>query len=137
MPDKDEILYSRRSDLVTRSFARIGWHRRVFALDDVDMIELRQPLLLFALAVWVLLNALAARFADLLFASELAWTTGSTTLLVACASQVSVLRVHSLSLQGERVIGWTWRLRRVQAALETALRSRPPRVRRARIYKPH
>lgn len=131
MTDKDDVLHSDRSRLVTRSFLKT--RHRVYALDDVDMIELRRPLLVFAAAAWVLLNALALRFSDILFASELAWITGSTTLLVVAGSQVSVLRVHSLSLQGERVIGWHWRLRQVQAALETALRSRTPRARRRRI----
>jgi hypothetical protein len=130
MHDRDEIIYSSPSHLVTRSI----WKgpRHLYALDDVDLVTIRRPLLLTCALVAFGLSALAQRFEDVLTGPERG-ALSAPLMLVAIASQIGCLKVHSLSLRNERVWGWHWRLKKVRDAIEVAMRDRATRARREEV----
>jgi hypothetical protein len=100
----DELLYSRGWQSVTRSTFRT--RKAVIAIQDLAKLEVRRPLLAGAVMLFILSCGLALRFIDILHVHEVAWLVGTMTALVAAASQLGVLRLSSLSLKNETVIGW-------------------------------
>lgn len=121
MKEPDKIYASRRFEVTQ---ACLVTPRQTFILRDIDHVECRRPLFAATLPVAVCATAIGARFADLLHADELFQLIGWPALVSLIASQIGVLRLHSLSIRNEAVWGFCMELNRVRRALEGTMRAR-------------
>lgn len=102
----------------------ISTTRQTLLLRDIDHVECRRPLMLTAIPVATGLGLIALRFIDLLTAGELVLLTVVPAVLAMAASQVGVLRLHSLSIRNEMIWGPYRTLSKARAAIEAGMISR-------------
>lgn len=102
----------------------ISTTRQTFLLRDIDHVECRRPLMLTAIPVATGLGLIALRFIDLLSAGELVLLTVVPAVLAMAASQVGVLRLHSLSIRDEMIWGPYRTLSKARQAIEAGMISR-------------
>ncbi len=107
----------------------ISTTRQTLLLRDIDHVECRRPLMLMAIPIAIGLGLIALRFIDLLTAGELVLLTVVPAVLAMAASQVGVLRLHSLSIRNEMIWGPYRTLSKARVAIEAGMISRdgPPR----------
>jgi hypothetical protein len=85
-----------------------------------------------AVMLFILTCGLVLRFVDILYVHEVAWLVGTTAGLVVGTSQFGVLRLSSLSLKNETVIGWYPRLAEAAGWIGVAMQSQQEPTRRRR-----
>lgn len=107
---------------VTETF--ISTTRQTLLLRDIDHVECRRPLMLTTVPVATGLGLIGLRFIDLLTAGELALLTVVPAVLAIAASQVGVLRLHSLSIRNEMIWGPYRTLSKARQAIEVGMISR-------------
>ena len=122
MTNETSTLFESGSLRVTSAFVRTP--RETIALDQIDMISLRRPLLFMLLPSAVFMTALWGVFHADWYPSETAVLLGTAGVSVALAFSVGELRVHSLSIRDEPVFGPIWRLRRARKAIEVSVFSK-------------
>ena len=130
MIDDEDVLYTRGRRRVSRSTFRTK--KLVIATQDLAKLEIRRPLLAPSAVLFILLSALSIRFLDILYAGEVAWLVGTAAALVAAGSQFGVLRLSSLSLKNETVMGWYPRLAEAAHWIGVAMQSQQGPIRRRR-----
>ncbi|MEL6311272.1 MAG: hypothetical protein AAFQ17_02730, partial [Pseudomonadota bacterium] len=79
---------------------RVRTPRVTVSLADIDLVELRRPLLGGAVAFAIATTALGLRFVDVLLARELLALVGTGWLGVALGLLVARVRLHSYSIDG-------------------------------------
>jgi len=94
----ETVLWQSRATVVTDG--RVSTPRVTVSLADIDLVELRRPLLGGAVAFAIATTALGLRFVDVLLASELLALVGTGWLGVALALIVARVRLHSYSIDG-------------------------------------
>lgn len=101
--------------------------RRTYLLGRIEYVSVTRPLLIFAGGPALGLLGMTAAFRRYLFAGEIATIVGVAVIILAFASLIGTLRVHSLALGGDedtQTFGTVWRLRQVRAAVERAMQFR-------------
>jgi uncharacterized membrane protein YGL010W len=107
---------------VTASLLRTP--RKTYVLDQVEYVSVARPLLAFAGLPALGLIGFALSFRRYLFAGESVTIIGVSVAVIVIAWLFGTLRVHSLALRGDEVglvFGPVFRLRKVRAAVETAM----------------
>lgn len=125
--DETRSLFRSKRFTVTEKTLRTP--RKTYALREVDLVQVKRPLLVVSLALGALLLAWAGVFWDLLYKQEQAFLVVGVLAVVGAASRVGTLVVHSLSLRGgdleEAIIWEISTVRSVRAAIDEAMRRRP------------
>ena len=121
------VLFKGSGYLVTRG-GLLRTPRRDFDLSCVQMVSVRRPLFLVAGGISGALLLFAAAFWRLLYPSEQLGLIAVPLVAVAIASQIGVLRVHSLALGDSELgtmMGPIWTLRKVRTAVTEVMEQRP------------
>lgn len=98
--------------------------RKSYALAKVEYVSVTRPLLVFAAAPAAGVMGMALAFHRYLYWVEIAPVVGVAALVIAAASQIGTLRIHSLALRDDDVsqnYGPVVRLRDVRRAVEKAI----------------
>lgn len=95
--------------------------KQVFVLRDVDHVECRRPLMALLLPVAAGFSAIGIRFADILHVDEMVLMVGLPSVGLLIAREVGTLKIHSLSLRGERIWGSYRNLSKIRAAIQLAM----------------
>lgn len=98
--------------------------RKTYVLDQVEYVSVGRPLLTFAGLPALGLIGFTLSFWPYLFAGEIAGLICISLVVIVIAFLFGTLRVHSLALRGDEVglvFGPIFRLRKVRAAVETAM----------------
>ncbi len=98
--------------------------RKTYALDQIEYVSVARPLLAFAALPALGLIGFTLSFWRYLFAGEITATICLSLAAIVLAFLFGTLRVHSLALRGDEVglvFGPIFRLRKVRAAVETAM----------------
>lgn len=123
--NEHRTLFKSARFLVTESFLRTP--RKTYKLRDIDYIQVKRPFLVLSVTVGALLIAWAAVFRELLYPHEWLLLALGVTAVIAAASRLAVLVVHSWSLRGgelEDAIVWDISaVRRIRTALDEAMRN--------------
>jgi len=126
----DTILWRSGTTVVTDE--RVSTPRVTVSLTDIDLVELRRPLLGGAVAFAVATTALGLRFVDVLLARELLALFGAGWLGVALALLIARVRLHSYSIEGVAITLPIWQARSLRTAIDKAIAGRGPRTDRRR-----
>lgn len=119
-----QVLFSGGGFEVTSSTLKTP--RRAYDLRNVEMVSVRQPLLLISGSIGLGLTGFVIAFFRYLYGWEI-FTLGTTALLAITASTLfGTLKVHSLAMRGDEgtLYGRIGTLREVKAAVERALDER-------------
>ena len=95
--------------------------KQLFVLRDVDHVECRRPLMALLVPVALGFAAISIRFSDILHFNELALMVGLPSVGLLIAREVGTLKIHSLSLRGERIWGSYRNLSKIRAAIQLAM----------------
>jgi hypothetical protein len=121
--DEARILFRSKRFTVTDKILRTP--RKTYALQEVDYVQVKRPLLMVSLALGALLLAWAGVFWDLLYSQERTFLVAGVLAMIAAASRIGTLVVHSLSLHGgdlEDAIIWDiGTVRAVRVALDETM----------------
>ena len=119
-----QVLFSGGGFEVTSSTLKTP--RRAYDLRNVEMVSVRQPLLLISGGIGLGLSGFVLAFFRYLYGWEV-FTLGMTALLAITGSaMIGTLKVHSLAIRGDEgtLYGRIGTLRKVKAAVERALDER-------------
>lgn len=94
-----------------------------FRLTDIDHVEVSRPLFLATVPIVAGCALIAVRFGDLLTVGELSGLLLVPGLALGAASQVGVLRLHSISVRNEYVWGRYSDIVRVRQQIECVMQS--------------
>ncbi len=97
--------------------------RRAYDLRNVEMVSVRQPLLLLCGGVGVGLLGFVSAFFRYLYAWEIIGLSFAAVLAVIASAMVGTLKVHSLAMRGDEgtLYGRIGTLREVKRAVEKAI----------------
>jgi hypothetical protein len=95
--------------------------KQVFILRDVDHVECRRPLMALLAPVAAGFSAISIRFSDILDVNEMVCMIGLPLAGLIIASEIGTLKIHSLSLRGEKIWGSYRHLSKIHAALQAAM----------------
>ncbi len=113
-----------RSGANTVATDTVRTRRLTVSLADIDVVEVRRPLLIgasfFAAATW----ALAVRFLDVLEAAELAALSGAGGIALALGLVVARVQLHSLSIDGIAITLPVWTAQAMRRAIDDAIAAR-------------
>jgi len=121
----DEIIIWRAGESVVTP-DRVRTRLMTVALEDIDLVEVRRPLLVGALLFSAGVFALALRFADVLHRAEFVQLVGLGLGAVAAALIIARLKLHSYSIDGIAMSLTIWRARAMRRAIERVLAERHP-----------
>lgn len=121
-----------RSGATTVTDERVRTPRVTVSLADIDLVELRRPLLGGAVAFAIATTALGLRFVDVLLARELLALVGTGWFGVALGLLIARVRLHSYSIDGIAITLPIWQARSLRSAIDTAIAHRRPRTYRRR-----
>ena len=124
--ERDKPLYEDGAFRVSHSFIRTP--RINISLADVDLFELRQPLLWMSICAVSLVGILGLRFFSLVYWSEMFWFFVIGGVLIYGSSQIGIIKINSLSMNDEKIIAPIGRLRKIRAAIEVAMDERDARL---------
>ena len=122
MTTNNQTLFDCGSLRVTETYVRTP--RETIALDKIDMISVRRPLLFMLLPSALFMIGLWGVFQVDWYPSETTVLLGAAAVFTGLAFSVGELRVHSLSIRDESVFGPIWRLRRARHAIEESVFSK-------------
>lgn len=97
------------------------------SLADIDLVEVRRPLLAGAVGFAAATTALGWRFADVLLPSELMTLVGAGLAGLIVALIIARLKLHSYSIDGIAITLPTWRANGMRRAIDTAIAARGKR----------
>lgn len=103
---------------------KVRTRRMTVALDDIDVVEVRRPLLPGACVLALACLGLGGRFGDLLEVTELASLMGLACSAVLAGAIVARLQLHSLSIQGIAITLPVWTAHAMRNAIDLALADR-------------
>lgn len=119
MTQTPAILWRSGTNLVATDTVRT--RRLTVSLADIDVIEVRRPLLigagLFAAATF----ALAVRFSDVLEAGELVTLTGAGGIALIAGLVVGRVQFHSFSIDGIAITLPIWTAQAMRRAVDDAI----------------
>lgn len=95
--------------------------KQVFVLRDLDHVECRRPLMALLAPVAAGFIAIGVRFSDILYGNEMVCMIGLPLAGLIIAREIGTLKIHSLSLRGERIWGSYRNLSKIHAALQVAM----------------
>lgn len=97
--------------------------RRAYDLRNVEMVSVRQPLLMICGSIGLGLIGFTASFYRYLYGLEVMALAGSAILAIMASAMIGTLKVHSLAMRGDEgtLYGWIWTLRHVKSAVEKAI----------------
>ncbi|PPC88077.1 MAG: hypothetical protein CTY31_00015 [Hyphomicrobium sp.] len=95
--------------------------KQVFILRDVDHVECRRPLMALLAPVAAGFSAISIRFSDILDVNEMVCMIGLPLGGLIIAREIGTLKIHSLSLRGERIWGSYHQLKRIHDAMAVAM----------------
>ncbi len=122
MTTEKNTLFDSGSLRVTETYVRTP--RETIALDKIDMISVRRPLLFMLLPSAAFMIGLWGVFNADWYPTETTVLLGTAAVFTGLAFSVGELRVHSLSIRDESVFGPIWRLRRARRAIEESVFSK-------------
>ena len=119
-----EPLFTADGFTVTHNLLRTP--RRAYELRNVEMVTVRQPLLLVAGGIGTGLLGFTLAFWRYLYGVEIVTLFTVSVLAIVTAAMFGTLRVHSLAMRGDEgsMIGRIGTLRGVKDAVEKALSER-------------
>lgn len=97
--------------------------RRAYDLRNVEMVSVRQPLLLICGGVGIGVLGFAASFYRYLYGWELLTLSATAVLAIIASAMVGTLKVHSLAMRSDEgmLYGRIGTLRKVKSAVEKAM----------------
>ncbi|MFT5176637.1 MAG: hypothetical protein ACI8W7_004833 [Gammaproteobacteria bacterium] len=129
MTQETKIRWQSGASLVTDEAVRT--RLITVSLEDIDLVEVRRPLLAGAALFAGATTLLGLRFADVLTFTEFAMLAGAGWLSLGASLVIARLKLHSYSIDGVAITLPIWRANAMRRAIDTALAKRRPR-RRAR-----
>lgn len=116
-----EVLFSGGGFTVTNG--TLTTPRRAYDLSNVEMVSVRQPLLLLCGGVGVGVLGFVASFYRYLYDWEVAALSVSAVLAIIISAMVGTLKVHSLAMRSDEgtLYGRIGTLRKVKSAVEKAI----------------
>ncbi|MBU2580261.1 MAG: hypothetical protein KJ622_00890 [Alphaproteobacteria bacterium] len=131
MTKSSNILWQSGTSVVTTTSVRT--RRMTISLADIDLVEVRRPLLAGSALLASCGTFLGLRFADVLLPIEFASLLGIGWLGVGAALAIARLTLHSYSIDGIAMTLPIWRAWAMRQAIDEALMKRkqmPPRQKR-------
>ena len=116
-----EIYFSGDGFQVTKGTLKTP--RRAYDLSNVEMVSVRQPLLLICGAIGIGLLGFSAAFYRYLYVWEILSLGTAAICAVIASAMIGTLKVHSLAMRGDEgmLYGRIGTLRKVKSAVERAL----------------
>lgn len=118
----DNVLWQSGESIVPHEHVRT--RLVTVALNDIDLVEVRRPLLSGATLLCAASIALVARFADVLLTNESIGVLGLGCTAIVLGRNTARLKLHSYSIDGIAITLPIWRAKAMRKAVENALSSR-------------
>jgi hypothetical protein len=122
---KEHVLWQAGRAQVTNASVRT--RLMTVSLADIDLVEVRRPLLAGAAALAVATMLLALRFADVLLPTEFLSLVGAGWAGLIAALLIARLKLHSYSIDGVAITLPIWRATAMRRAIDAALQARGAR----------
>lgn len=104
---------------------RVRTRRLTIALDDIDVVEIRRPLLVGGTGFAIASTLLAIRFWDVLERGEFLTMIAIGGLAGLAGLIVARIELHSLSIDGIAITLPVWTAHAMRTAIDDALATRP------------